>query len=91
MRLHKRVAVITGAGSGIGRATAVRFAAEGASVVVAEINVRGGEETVRIVREQGGEASFIQTDVAQESAIQAMIDFALQSYGSLDILYNNSY
>ena len=91
MRLHKRVAVITGAGSGIGRATAVRFAAEGASVVVAEINVRGGEETVRIVREQGGEASFIQTDVAQESAIQAMIEFALQSYGSLDILYNNAY
>lgn len=91
MRLAGKVAIITGAGSGIGRATALRFAQEGASVVVADINQQGGEETVARAAAHGGESSFIQTDVAQESAIQRMIDFAVQRYGGLDILYNNAY
>lgn len=91
MRLKDKVAIITGAGSGIGRATALRFAQEGASVVVADINERGGQETVAQIATQRGNSTFIQTDVAQEGDIVRMIDFAVQSYGGLDILYNNAY
>jgi NAD(P)-dependent dehydrogenase (short-subunit alcohol dehydrogenase family) len=91
MRLAGKVAIITGAGSGIGRATAIRFAQEGAKVVVAELNPAGGEATVAQIQAQGGEARFLQTDVAQEAAIQAMVTFALDTFGGLDILHNNAY
>jgi NAD(P)-dependent dehydrogenase (short-subunit alcohol dehydrogenase family) len=91
MKLSGKVAVITGAASGIGRATALRFAQEGASVVVADINGAGGEETVALAQTDRGTAAFIQTDVGQEEAIRAMIAFAVERYGGLDILYNNAY
>jgi len=89
-KLDKRVAIITGAGSGIGRATALLFAKEGAKVVVADNVVSGGEETVSMIREAGGEACFVKTDVSREGDIQLMIKVALDDYGQLDILYNNA-
>jgi NAD(P)-dependent dehydrogenase (short-subunit alcohol dehydrogenase family) len=91
MRLKDRVAIITGAAGGIGRATALRFAQEGAKVVVADINHEGGEETVQQVKAAGGEAAFIPTDVSQEADLQALIDFTVKTYGGLDILHNNAY
>lgn len=91
MRLPGKIAIITGAASGIGEATALRFAQEGAKVVVADINASGGEATVAQIRAHGGEAAFIRTDVGQEADVQAMIDFAVATYGGLDILHNNAY
>lgn len=91
MRLPNRVAIITGAASGIGRATALRFAEEGAKVVVADINDAGGTETVAAITQAGGQAAFVHTDVGQEADLQAMIDFALSTYGALHILHNNAY
>jgi NAD(P)-dependent dehydrogenase (short-subunit alcohol dehydrogenase family) len=91
MRLAGKVAIITGAASGIGRATAVRFAHEGAKVVVADINAAGGQETVELAHSQGGEAAFIKTDVAEEADLGRMVDFAVTTYGGLDILHNNAY
>src|SRR5216683_6277117 len=72
-RLDNKVAVITGAASGIGRATAIRFAAEGAAVVVADLNIDGGEATVRECREHGGRAVFQKTDVSAEADIKSLI------------------
>jgi NAD(P)-dependent dehydrogenase (short-subunit alcohol dehydrogenase family) len=89
-RLDKKVAVITGASSGIGRATAIRFAGEGASVVVADLNRDGGEATVRDCKEHGGNAVFQLTDVAREENIKSAIDRAVKEYGRLDIIYNNA-
>ncbi|MDQ4076113.1 MAG: SDR family oxidoreductase [Chloroflexota bacterium] len=91
MRLAGKVAIITGAASGIGRATAKRFAEEGARVVVADINEVGGQEVVQEIREEGSEASFIRTDVGSEADLQRMIDFAVEQYRGLDILHNNAY
>jgi NAD(P)-dependent dehydrogenase (short-subunit alcohol dehydrogenase family) len=91
MRLAGKRAIVTGAGSGIGRATALRFAQEGAQVVVAELNPTSGEATVAQILAQGGEARFVQTDVAQEAAIEAMIAFTVATYGGLEILHNNAY
>lgn len=91
MRLAGKIAIITGAASGIGEATALRFAQEGANVVVADINATGGEAVVTRIKAQGGEASFISTDVGQEADVQAMINFSVNTYGGLDILHNNAY
>lgn len=91
MRLTGKVAIITGAASGIGRATAHRFAQEGARVVVADINAAGGAAVVNEIKAGGGEAAFIRTDVGQEADIQAMINFAVATYGGIDILHNNAY
>jgi NAD(P)-dependent dehydrogenase (short-subunit alcohol dehydrogenase family) len=91
MRLAGKVAVITGAASGIGRATAMRFAKEGARVVVADVNAEGGEATVTSIQATGGEAHFIRTDVAQEADLAQAIDAAVSGFGGLDILYNNAY
>jgi NAD(P)-dependent dehydrogenase (short-subunit alcohol dehydrogenase family) len=89
-RLEGKVAIVTGAGAGIGRATARRFAAEGARVVVAELRPAAGEETVALIRAAGGEASFIQTDVTKKAEAQRMVEHALATYGRLDILVNNA-
>lgn len=89
-RLNGKVAVITGAGTGIGRATAKRFAQEGAKVVVAELNAEAGEQTAQIVVQAGGEAIAIRTDVTDPDSIQATIDRAVQHYGGLHILHNNA-
>lgn len=91
MRLQGKVAIITGAASGIGRATALRFAQEGAKVVVADINTAGASACAELIYQQGGTATFITTDVSREGDIQAMIQTAVTQYGGLDILHNNAY
>jgi NAD(P)-dependent dehydrogenase (short-subunit alcohol dehydrogenase family) len=89
-RLDGKVAVITGAASGMGRATAARFAGEGASVVIADLNAEGGESAVRECKENGGNAVFQHTDVTSETAIKAAIDRAVKEFGKLDIMFNNA-
>jgi NAD(P)-dependent dehydrogenase (short-subunit alcohol dehydrogenase family) len=84
------VAVITGAASGIGRATAIRFAGEGAAVVIADLNREGGDSAVRDCKENGGNAVFQRTDVTQEGEIQAAVARAVKEFGRLDIIYNNA-
>jgi len=90
VRLKGKVAVITGAGSGIGRATAKLFAQEGAKVVVADINSKTGEEMVQQIKEAKGEATFVRVDVSCAADLQRMIQTAINSYGKLDILFNNA-
>ena len=90
MRLGEKVAVITGAGSGIGRETALLFASEGARVVVADVNDAGGQETVEAVREAGGEARFVYADVSRASDAAGMIAAAEETFGRLDVLFNNA-
>jgi len=90
MRLKDKVATITGAGSGIGRATAILFAKEGAKVVVADYVAEGGEETVRMIKDVGGEASFTKTDVSKSEDVKTMLDFTVKIYGRLDVLFNNA-
>ena len=89
-RLEKKVAVITGAASGIGRATAIRFAGEGASIVVADLNREGGEAAVRDCRENGGNAVFQLTDVVSEENIKGAVERAVKEFGRLDTMYNNA-
>lgn len=89
-RLQNKVGLVTGAGSGIGRASALAFAAEGAKVVVADTIAANGEETVMLIRGAGGEASFVKTDVSKASEVQAMVTKAVEIYGRLDCAYNNA-
>ena len=89
-RLDNKVAVITGAASGIGRGTAIRFAVEGASVVIADLNEEGGAASVRECRENGGTAIFQKTDVAAEDDIKAVVARTVKEFGKLDIIYNNA-
>jgi NAD(P)-dependent dehydrogenase (short-subunit alcohol dehydrogenase family) len=90
-RLAGKVAIITGAGSGIGRATACRFAAEGANVVVAEINDAGAEETVELARAQGGgECVAIRTDVTDPDSVERAVAAAVERFGHLDVMHNNA-
>ena len=90
MRLEGKVAVITGAGSGMGRVAAQMFGAEGAKVVVAEFAADAGEETVRQVIDAGGDASFVKTDVSRENDARAMVDHVVERFGRIDVLYNNA-
>ncbi len=89
-KLDGEVAVITGSGSGIGRVTAALFAKEGAKVVVADYVAEGGEETVRIIKEAGGEAIFVKADVSKAEDVKNMIKTTVDTYGKLDILFNNA-
>jgi NAD(P)-dependent dehydrogenase (short-subunit alcohol dehydrogenase family) len=90
MELNGKVAVITGAGSGIGRATALRLAREGAAIVVADMNEDGARETVALVEQASGKATAIRVDVTSPSDLQKMFELADQAYGGFDILYNNA-
>ncbi|RMH75644.1 MAG: SDR family oxidoreductase [Calditrichaeota bacterium] len=90
MRLSNKVALITGAGSGIGREAALLFAREGARVVVADVNEEMGAETVSRIQAQGGDAAFVKVDVSSAARVKAMIEFAESTYGRLDILFNNA-
>ncbi|RLC94887.1 MAG: short-chain dehydrogenase [Chloroflexi bacterium] len=89
-RLDGKVALITGAASGIGRATAVLFAREGARVMVADIDVAGCQNTVAMIEAAGGEARFVQADVTRANDAKRMVQVTVDIYGKLDILYNNA-
>jgi len=89
-RLKGKVALITGAGSGMGQVAAILFAKEGAKVVVVDWVAEGGEETVRMIKEAGGEATFVKADVSRAEDAKRMIRATVDSYGKLDILYNNA-
>jgi NAD(P)-dependent dehydrogenase (short-subunit alcohol dehydrogenase family) len=85
-----KVALVTGAASGIGRASALAFAREGAKTVVADILVEGGEETVRIIKEAGGDALLVRTDVSKAAEVETLIQKIVETYGRLDYAHNNA-
>ncbi|MFO7589925.1 MAG: SDR family oxidoreductase [Acidimicrobiia bacterium] len=89
-RLRGKVALITGAGNGMGRAAALLFAAEGARVVVVDSVPEAGAATVTAVEAAGGDASFVAADVSDESQVEAMVAFTTTTYGALHVLYNNA-
>lgn len=90
MQLQDRVALITGAGSGIGQAMAILFAQEGARVVIADLETSRGEETLTTIRQNQGEALFVEGDVSNASHVKQMVQAAVTIYGRLDILVNNA-
>lgn len=90
MRLEGKVAVITGGGSGIGKATAIAFAREGAKVVIGNRNAEAGEATVRQIRGAGGTCEFVRTDVTIAAEVARLVGTAVQRYGKLDCLFNNA-
>ena len=90
MRLKNKVAIVTGAGSGIGRSIALTFAREGAKVVVADLNEKGGSETADLVKKEKGEAIFVKVDVSQAKNIEQMVEDCLKEFGRVDILVNNA-
>lgn len=89
-RLDGKIALITGGGSGIGQATALVFAREGAKVVVADVLVEGGEATVSQIKKGGGDAVFVKTDVSQDAEVEALVQKAVATYGRLDCAFNNA-
>jgi len=89
-KLDGKVAVVTGAASGLGRASAIRFAKEGAAVVIADLNSQGGELVVSEIAAAGGRAVYQRTDATSEADIKALIDRAVREWGRLDITYNNA-
>jgi len=90
MKLKNKVALITGGGRGIGRATAILFAKEGAQVVVSDIDLKEGRETVALINATCGEASFVQADVSKAAEAKRMVETAVEKYGRLDVLFNNA-
>src|SRR5216683_1556067 len=89
-RMEGKVALVTGGASGIGRATALTFAREGAKLVIADMNEDGGQQTMHLIMEKGGEAIFVRTDVSKAVEVQALISQAVSTYGRLDCAHNNA-
>ena len=85
-----KVALVTGGSSGIGRAAAVAMAVAGAKVAVADVNVQGGNETVRLIEQTGGEALFVKTDVSDAKDVKSLVDQTVHSFGRLDWAFNNA-
>jgi NAD(P)-dependent dehydrogenase (short-subunit alcohol dehydrogenase family) len=90
MRLARKIALITGAGAGIGRSTALLFAEEGAKVVAQDLKAAAAEETVQLITKAGGEAVAIGGDVTSRADAEAMVKKAVETYGRLDVLFNNA-
>ncbi|MBM7839354.1 NAD(P)-dependent dehydrogenase (short-subunit alcohol dehydrogenase family) [Alkalihalobacillus xiaoxiensis] len=90
MELKEKVAIVTGAASGMGKAIATLYAAQGAKVIVADLNLEGAEETVKAITEAGGQATAAQINIAKRAEAESMIDLAVDTYGTLDILVNNA-
>lgn len=86
----RRGSIITDGASGIGRATALTFAREGAKLVIADMNEDGGQQTVHMITENGGNATFVRVDVTSATEVEAMIGKAIETYGRLDCAYNNA-
>ncbi|QRO02023.1 SDR family oxidoreductase [Archangium violaceum] len=89
-RLEGKTALVTGAGSGIGRAVAIAFAREGARVIVSDVNVAGGEATVAAIQKQGGETRFIRCDISKSSEVEALVRGTVEAFGRLDCAVNNA-
>ena len=90
-RMQDKVALVTGGASGIGRVTAQAFAREGVKViVVSDVNIQGAEETVRLIKDTGGEATFIKCDVSKAQEVETMVNKGVEIYGSLDYAFNNA-
>lgn len=88
--LEGKVALVTGGASGIGRATALTSAREGAKLIIADMNTDGGQQTVHMITENGGEATFMQVDVSSATEVEAMVAKAVEIYGRLDCAHNNA-
>ncbi|HZH70317.1 MAG TPA: SDR family NAD(P)-dependent oxidoreductase, partial [Flavobacteriaceae bacterium] len=89
-RLENKVTIITGAAMGMGRATAELFAEHGAKVVVADFNVEAGNEVVEFIKAKGGTAAFVKVDISESKQVEAMVKFAVDTFGRLDIAVNNA-
>ncbi len=88
--LNNKIALVTGAGSGIGRATSLVLAREGATVVVSDVNADGGEETLSAIKDMGGDGMFVHADVSRAADVEALVGAVVNAYGRLDIAYNNA-
>jgi len=88
--MNEKVALVTGSGSGIGRATALVFASRGANVMIADYNLEGAQETVRLVEEAGGRAKAVKVDVSDEVSVKAMVEATVSAFGRIDYLVNNA-
>src|SRR5947209_2744105 len=90
MGLEEKVCVVTGAGNGIGRATAVEMARQGGRVVVSDVNDEQGQGTVEAIRGEGGEATYTHADIGSSDDVAALIQHAVDTFGRLDVLHNNA-
>jgi 3-oxoacyl-[acyl-carrier protein] reductase len=90
MRLHDKIAIVTGAASGFGKGIAQRFAAEGARVVASDVDADNGERVVREIVDAGGNARFVQADVSKDADVKRMVEFVIAQYGGLDVVVNNA-
>ncbi|MGH8772255.1 MAG: SDR family NAD(P)-dependent oxidoreductase, partial [Burkholderiales bacterium] len=88
--LTGKVALVTGGSTGIGKASSLAFAREGAKVVVSDVDADGGEETARFIRDSGGEAIFAKADVSKAAEVEALVNKAVATYGRLDCAFNNA-